>query len=432
MESSSQIIGALLMITAMYLPLHLMNRKFSHRLPLWLGVPLTLILLFAGFIYAAFAYATTVDIVLIISVIYCVYAFVCLRGPLQQRAFWVFMSILMYMGGTLIGTLCVAAIVDRSNISFDFHALPGNAISVIFQSVTIFFVTRKRNDVVKLSPLSMTILILVPLLSCTMLAVLDMFILMNEGSEHMRLLESIFFVFIALINMGLFLLYGHMSSLTIQTHEQRVELQRTALQTTQYKEISTLYQETRVWRHDFHNHMYTIKGLVDIGNYDALSKYLDNITETASRINFLIKTGNDMFDAVVSTKIYSARSMGIRFDAESCRLADLDIDPIDLTSLIGNLLDNAIEACERVEDASARAISLRIFNAKGQLGISIDNSTDGQVKTVDGRYLSTKKHGDHSIGMRRIDSIVSKYNGFIERSIDGTTFKTKIGLPMRL
>jgi sensor histidine kinase regulating citrate/malate metabolism len=109
---------------------------------------------------------------------------------------------------------------------------------------------------------------------------------------------------------------------------------------------------------------------------------------------------------------------------------ELTVSDLDLCVLIGNLIDNAVEACEKLEAGeSGRFIRLYIGVLKKQLYITITNGTGEIVRKLDEEYI-TAKRGNHGHGLKRINKIVEKYGGFINRKNEPGVFVTEILLPL--
>ena len=110
-------------------------------------------------------------------------------------------------------------------------------------------------------------------------------------------------------------------------------------------------------------------------------------------------------------------------DIISCNLT---VSDIDLCALIGNLIDNAVEACEGLADPYIR---LYIGVLKNQLYISVTNATKDTVRKLDSEYITTKR-GNHGHGLKRINLVVEKYEGYINRQNEPGVFVTEIMLPL--
>ena len=198
----------------------------------------------------------------------------------------------------------------------------------------------------------------------------------------------------------------------------------------QRDEVQNIYQTMRAWRHDYHNHMQAIKALLSMGKKDELSDYLDNLEKDLDSIDIAIRTGNVGLDAILSSKVSIARKNNIEVNCTAKVPADLKITDVHLCAIVGNLMDNAIEACEKITEGTApRFIRIYIGLFKSQLYISVSNSTCEKHR----RRLSelvTSKLGEHGFGLRRIDKLAEKYDGYVNRKNEPGIFATEVMLPL--
>ena len=108
---------------------------------------------------------------------------------------------------------------------------------------------------------------------------------------------------------------------------------------------------------------------------------------------------------------------------------NLSVSDIDMCVLIGNLVDNAVESCRKIPENGNRFLRIYMCIRKKQLYISVSNATNELIRKLDAEYISTKR-GDHGHGLKRIDLIVEKYDGFIKRANEPGVFATEIMLPL--
>ena len=207
----------------------------------------------------------------------------------------------------------------------------------------------------------------------------------------------------------------------------------------QRDEVQNIYQTMRAWRHDYHNHMQSIKAMLEMGKKQELSEYLDNLEKDLDSIDIAIRTGNVGLDAILSSKVSIARKNNIEVNCTAKVPQDLKISDVHLCAIVGNLMDNAIEACEKMKCCSAeshgdgpaapRFIRVYIGLFKSQLYISVTNSTCEKKR----RRLSelvTSKLGEHGFGLGRIDKIAEKYDGYVNRKNEPGVFATEVMLPL--
>lgn len=198
------------------------------------------------------------------------------------------------------------------------------------------------------------------------------------------------------------------------------------------EEVQNMYRQTRGWRHDYHNHIQTMKAHLAMGNLEELEKYLNELDTDLTTVDTVIKTGNVMVDAILNSKISVAASKGITVDAKAVVPKELDtsLSEVDVCLIVGNLMDNAIEACMKIQQEGQRFIRVYMDILRGQLYIYIMNAIGENPKKTDGVYTSTKNKENHGFGLMRIDKVVDKYHGYLDRQHEDGVFATEIMLPL--
>jgi sensor histidine kinase regulating citrate/malate metabolism len=212
--------------------------------------------------------------------------------------------------------------------------------------------------------------------------------------------------------------------------DKRIYMYQNDLITKQCNEVENIYKQMRGWRHDYHNHIQSMKAYLALNQTDELGEYLDKLDIDLETVDTVIKTGNVMIDAVLNSKISIAKTKDIAVSAKAVVPKSLNIQAIDLCVIIGNLVDNAIEACLRQTEKSDRFIRIYIDIHKEMFYIYVANSIGGEIKKSGKSYLSTKDASSHGFGLMRIDKIVDKYNGFTDRQNEPGVFATEIMLPL--
>ncbi len=195
------------------------------------------------------------------------------------------------------------------------------------------------------------------------------------------------------------------------------------------EEVENMYRQTRGWRHDFKNHLQTMLAYLELEQTVQLARYIRELTQDYNTIDVSQKTGNAMLDAILGSKLSIMKNREIRVHADALVPANLTLSDVDLSVLIGNLLDNAMEACLNVPP-NDRFVRLYITRAKDNLYIYVMTSAGGIYRRHQGNYLSTKPDSGHGYGLWRIDKVVKKYNGCLNRQDEGDVFATEILLPL--
>lgn len=194
------------------------------------------------------------------------------------------------------------------------------------------------------------------------------------------------------------------------------------------EEVQNIYKTMRGWKHDYHNHIQTLLALCD--DKERTKEYLWKLNEDLASVDTVVKTGNVMIDAILNSKISLMKSRGILVNAKAIVPAELAVSEIDLCTIIGNLLDNAMEAVLRQPNGDDRFVRVFIGILKEQLYISVYNSTCGEVRKKKNMYVSIKDGENHGFGLVSVDRIVKKYKGFINRQDEEGVFATEVMLPL--
>ena len=195
------------------------------------------------------------------------------------------------------------------------------------------------------------------------------------------------------------------------------------------EEVENMYRQMRGVKHDLKHHIQTMKAYLIMNQYKELEEYLNELDEDLDIVDTVIKTGNIRIDAVLNSKLAVARARGININAKAIVPAELEINEVDICVIIGNLLDNAIEACEKEKEKDKQFIRVYIDILKQQLYIYISNSMTDDIQKSGERYITTK-NGSHGFGLLRIDRVVKKYGGYLNRQHEEGVFATEIMLPL--
>lgn len=210
--------------------------------------------------------------------------------------------------------------------------------------------------------------------------------------------------------------------------DRRIAAYQNNLITKHCDEVENIYRQMRMWRHDYHNHIQAMLALSE--RPEEMRQYLWKLNDDLTSVDTVLKTGNVMLDAILNSKLSLIKAKNIAVNAKASVPSDLRISEIDLCAIIGNLLDNAMEACLRLERTQDRFIRIYIGVLKRQLYICVTNSVGGEVKKNGRMYLSTKSSLSHGFGLMRIDALAEKYGGYVNRQNEEGAFATEVMLPL--
>ncbi len=195
-----------------------------------------------------------------------------------------------------------------------------------------------------------------------------------------------------------------------------------------YEEVKSVYLNMRGWRHDYHNHIQSIKAYLSLHQYDCVEDYLQQLELDLKKVDHLVRSGNLMVDAILNSKLTLASNRNIPVVCKVMMPEYLSISDVDLCVMLGNLLDNAMEACEPLEEEK-RFIRIYSDIVHSQFYFSILNSADEELTFQQKNYISDKR-GEHGHGMKRVKLTVDKYEGYLNLKNEPGVFASEIMIPL--
>ncbi len=202
----------------------------------------------------------------------------------------------------------------------------------------------------------------------------------------------------------------------LETEQKILNMELSSYQ-KRYTDVRNSYENMRVIKHDLKNFIHTI----DNGNNDyIINSVKDKINEA-----FLVSdTGNIVIDSILYNKNEKIKDINGNLNFDVNVPVELNIEPVDMMIILGNLLDNAIEAVKNISD---RNIKLIIKYDKPNIFIEVSNKYDGKLIEEKGKYITTKSDvKNHGIGIESIKKIVYKYNGQVDFVTENNIFNVKI------
>ena len=217
-------------------------------------------------------------------------------------------------------------------------------------------------------------------------------------------------------------------SLCSKQIDKRIAAYQRELIETHYWEVENMYGQIRGWRHDYRNHIQTMKAFAANGDLDAIRSYLDQLDTDLNTVDPSVKTGNAMADAILNSKISLAKSRQISVHVDAHIPVKLNMSELDLCVILGNLFDNAIEASLALPEAQ-RLIRVYMDMKNTQLYISFTNFTASKKMPKLGNRFQTTKGDGHGFGLVRIDNIIARLDGYLSRNSEDGAFTTEILIP---
>lgn len=200
----------------------------------------------------------------------------------------------------------------------------------------------------------------------------------------------------------------------------------------QQKQYQMMFEENEVihkLRHDQKNFIIGLLSQIQNKDYDEMVKQLNAQLQELQAGSGQNICGNSVIDTIINYKISEAKKKNIKIDFHYKGLHNIQISGIDLAILLGNALDNAIEATEKIEETEKRIVELYIYLKGNQLVVIIENNV---IQNVDVDHLQTEKTGNHGYGVVNMKSVVNKYTGSLSFFCEDKVFKTVIVLETEL
>lgn len=191
--------------------------------------------------------------------------------------------------------------------------------------------------------------------------------------------------------------------------------QQLELQERYYSQIEQSQKAISAIRHDIQNHMLCLRSMVELGQVDEATQYIGSICRSIADSKPPIVTGNTVVDSILAQKQADARRAGIDMQVSVIIPPQLPVANLDLCILLGNLLDNAVEACGRMAEGDGpRTIRLKCGVSKGFLVVSVVNSFNGELRPGKVLFESVKNRSFSGIGLSNVRGVVDRYRGSMD------------------
>jgi sensor histidine kinase regulating citrate/malate metabolism len=215
-----------------------------------------------------------------------------------------------------------------------------------------------------------------------------------------------------------------------RTKRHQILEKQLALQRDHYRNLSDSITTAKATRHDLRHHLVTIAEILGKKEASAAQEYLNKLCNHYDDSHIPTVCRNQSADALICHYLKLARQQGIDVDVNLHIPDNLGIDDLDLCVIIGNCLENALEACNKITDTEQCFIDIKASITKGYLVIKIANAFNGIVQPQDDGFVSSKKSAGGGIGLSSVKTLAAKYHGQCFISFDQNVFKVSISLKL--
>lgn len=214
----------------------------------------------------------------------------------------------------------------------------------------------------------------------------------------------------------------------VEKETARLKEEQAELLERDYTALNHAYAVNAKLFHDFHNHIGVLRQMLSHQNYDGAMEYLDELYGPFRGMTDTVWTGDETVDYLINSKTAAAAACQVKMQVRVEFPRHTNIRSADLCAIIGNLLDNALEAAGKVSEAEQRFICLTIRRINQMLVIKVENSFADEPREEKGELKTTKKAGLHGWGLKSVRTAAEKYDGMIQTTYTERIFRAVVTL----
>ena len=355
--------------------------------------------------------------------------FMC-RGTLREKAYQILLASALLGATSLLvaGAMTVATGAQFSGLmAEDPVRLEMRIAARILFIGSLYFVSRKREQSDALVSLPGWIAVIaIPLIGTVAVGAIARYEYLHspESPELFFIAMTIFL----LIGAILMLFHGLLEYIR-SSFEKEMQLRQSEQQGRYFSEIQVAAENIRGLKHDINNHLQVLGSFLEMGKVDEASAYIAQISDFVKRNDIAVRSGNALVDAVLGSKLAKAIRFGIDVDYSIDITEPIDTDMMLIGGMLGNLLDNAIEACQKIHTIETdRYIFLTISLHGGMLHVTIKNTREAGASAGD---LPPKAEAQRGLGLVNVRRTVEKFRGSMSIQEAPGEYTVKIQMPYR-
>ena len=199
-------------------------------------------------------------------------------------------------------------------------------------------------------------------------------------------------------------------------------------QVLHYQELYKHQAELRIFRHDIKNRLVSLMALIKKKQTDKALQIMEKNLNWLEEMNSnIINSGNPVVDAIIQAKLHIAKDKNISLQISTKLAEEIKIDELELGIVLGNALDNAIEAVEKNIVESKKHVGLTLMSTDNRISISISNPVEEDINTE--KLITSKSNKEkHGYGIKSINTIAQKHDGIVSFSCDNRIFNISINM----
>lgn len=346
----------------------------------------------------------------------------------EKRPYKVILAMLLVFMFQFAGELIVSLATGGGNVQLVEYGYNTDVFQLIClqiaQVIVYFIITSFKNVNSGLSlPLSFNISII---MLNGLFLLLEILIFMQRGVQRTVKLVSVLCMIVVLLL--IMYLYDIVSRSYVNMLQAKLFERENMYYIKQAEVLQKNNDNIRKFRHDINNHLYVLDSMLDEeNNTRKAKKYIENLVGKLNKVKMYSSSGNIQLDSIVNYKLSEANEKDIEVSSDVKLPNECHIDMNDMVTILGNIIDNSIEAVEKLDER--RYIDLKIKYQIGTILINLKNSYDGNIKLKNGTIKTLKRNSmEHGIGLKSVEEAVQKYDGAVKIDYDDKEFRVKIVL----
>lgn len=400
------------------------GREFYQKRPWLYAFGIALI----SFLVLRYTDSRMVNIILYIAIFGCIH--LLFKGPIHRKvlAWLALLVVLIIIENLVLASLMITldkpVSVFANNTSYRMTGmLLSKSLGLLF---SFWFYRRKEEKMldlrldVKLEARYLTLIIGFFVLIILMMSMLFKIYEMTEMDSIYIDLLTIASILECVLVIGI---YFSLLNQARRQMEMSLLHQQKDMQLKHFNAVELSLEELRRLRHDFSNHLTVMDGLLALNKLGDLENYLGQLMSPIGKVRETDLSKNTALAALLYSKLLVARQEGIEVHYDIEPGHRVEVEDVDFVILVGNLMDNAIEASRYVEEGK-KEIRIRIASKGVYLVFDCSNRMKADnLKKENGRFKTIKKDQQaHGIGLRNVETVIDKYSGHIEMKIQEDFF----------
>lgn len=320
-----------------------------------------------------------------------------------------FSAVYWLVSFVLVSVASLLPITDYMRISENMETVSAE----VQLCLMMLFRYRYKNRLIRLTASSRKIFVLVPILSIIVIMAVSMMPWYADASaDYAEYAGTRVAVALGLAVINICIFYFLLDFLEKEMEIQRLRIQEecTKNRLELYHNMQQSYEKQRKYLHDYKNQLTCLLDMLENGQVKEVCAYLDTLMGNFKKSIDHVDTNHTVVNVILNRKYQEAADKGIAMTVAVNDLSRLELCTEDIVTLLANLLDNAIEACEKVSGDKIIQFKMRV--EKGEVVLSVRNPVAETVRIKDNRIVTSKRDKSlHGIGLLNIEEVIGKNNG---------------------